>query len=95
MGEKAVNVYGMSPEEWQAAYRPGIQEFSALKVAIKREGDLIRIAFGNNGPPLNEEGLNGMPVYSHAVSITTGLAVVLSRLLRDLAASPFPPKGSV
>jgi len=90
MGDATANVYGVSAEEWQSAYRPGIHEFSALRVIVKRDGggDLVRIAFGNNGPPLNEQGLNGCPVYTHAVTMTPALAVVLSKLLRDLVASP-------
>jgi hypothetical protein len=90
MTDQSANVYGVSVEEWQAAYKLGIQEFSALRVVIKRESDLIRIAFGNNGPPLNEQGLNGCPVYTHAVMMTPGLALTLSKLLRDLIASPAP-----
>jgi hypothetical protein len=93
MGDMTANVFGVSAEEWQSAYRPGIHEFSALKVVIKREGDLVRIAFGNNGPPLNEKGLNGCPVYTHAVTMTPALALVLSKLLRDLIAAPATPTG--
>jgi hypothetical protein len=86
MSDKASTVYGASAEEWQSAYRLGIQEFSALRVVVMYENDLIRIAFGNNGPPLDEQGLRGCPVYTHAVTITPALALVLSKLLRDLLA---------
>ena len=70
MTDNPAKVYGVSAEEWQSAYRPGIQEFSALKFVVKREGGFVRIAFGNNGPPVNEQGLNGCPVYTHAVTLT-------------------------
>jgi hypothetical protein len=93
MGDMAANVFGVSAEEWQSAYRLGIHEFSALKVIVRCEGDLVRIAFGNNGPPVNEKGLNGCPVYTHAVTLTPALALILSKLLRDLIASPTTPTG--
>jgi hypothetical protein len=93
MSDKAPDVYGLAAEEWQAAYRLGIQEFSALRVIVKKDGGLIRIAFGNHGPPLNEQGLNGCPVYTHAVTMTPALAVDLSRLLRDLVAGSATPQA--
>lgn len=87
-------LYGVSREEWQAAYRSGISEFAATRVVVRTEGGLVRIAFGNAGPPVDEAGGTGSPVYSHAVMLTPGLAVELSRLLRDLLAQPnAPTKG--
>ncbi len=92
MSDKTAKVYGVTVEEWEAAYRLGVQEFSALKFIIKREHGLIRIAFGNNGPPVNEKGLNGCPVYTHAVTMTEAAALDLSKVLRDLIAGAATPQ---
>jgi hypothetical protein len=92
MSDSSKKVYGVPLEEWKAAYQIGIQEFSALRFVIKREAGLIRIAFGNNGPPVNEQGLNGCPVYTHAVTLTPELALQLTQKLRDLIASPAAPE---
>jgi hypothetical protein len=86
MSRESAKVYGLSPEEWQAGFRPGIQEFAAFRYLISRENGLIRIAFGNNGPFLDEQGARGCAVYSHAVSMTPVLALELSKSLRDLIA---------
>ncbi len=90
MDENASSVFGVSPEEWQAAYRLGIQEFYASKFIVKADEETIRIAFGISGPPLNEEGLTACPTYTHAVSLTPALALELSRVLGDLAGPAGP-----
>jgi len=92
MSDNTAKVYGVPVEEWEAAYRLGVQEFSALRFIIKRDGGLIRIAFGNNGPPVNEKGLNGCAVYTHAVTMTEAAALDLSRVLRDLIADAGTPQ---
>ena len=88
MSDKDGTVFGVLPDEWQSAYRLGINEFSASKFIVKSDGEIIRIAFGNSGPPLNEQGLNGCPTYTHAVTLTSAMAVELSRVLRDVIAGP-------
>lgn len=88
MSGKKATIFGVLVEEWQSAYRLGIQEFAAHRFIIKREGDLIRIGFGNPGPPLNEEGQHGCAVYTHAVTMSPAIALELSKMLRDVIAGP-------
>lgn len=88
MVDTNTSVYGISKDEWQAAYEIGIDEFAAHRFILMNEGDLIRIAFGLNGPPLDEKGARGTPVYTHALSVTPAFALELSRKLRDLLAAP-------
>jgi hypothetical protein len=90
VSENKATVFGVSVEEWQSAYRLGIQEFAAHRFVIKREGDLIRVGFGNPGPPLDEKGQHGCAVYTHAVTMSPTLALELSRTLRDIIAGPAP-----
>jgi hypothetical protein len=92
----SATVYGIAAEEWQSAYRLGMQEFSAAKWLLHREGSggLVRIAFGNGGPPINEQGQRGCAVYTHAVTMTEAMALDLVRKLRDFLASPAPKSNS-
>ena len=84
---KDPKVYGMSTKDWEAAFRPGIIEFSALRFANFREHGVVRIAFGNNGPPTNETGARGTPVFTHAVTLTEEVALSLANSLTELIAS--------
>lgn len=88
--DKSTTIYGVSAEAWQSAYRLGIQEFSAAQWVFDRSGGLIRIAFGNQGPPINEQGKRGCPVYTHAVTMTKSMALDLAKKLRDFLAAPAP-----
>jgi hypothetical protein len=88
LDNQALQVYGVSRKEWEAAFRPGIQEFAALKFAIMNQQGLLRIAFGMPGPPLDEKGNRGDAIYTHAVSMTPELALELSKILRNLIAAP-------
>jgi hypothetical protein len=81
-------VYGASQDVWDSAYHRSVQEFGAQRYVIYKEGQLIRIALGNNGPPTDELGGRGTPVFSHAVTLSTEVAVQLARSLRDLVAEP-------
>lgn len=80
--------YGISREEWEAAYRAGIAEFAATRFVARIGSGLVRIVFGIEGPPTDERGTTGSPVYTHAVTLTPDLAIQLSKLLRDVLAQP-------
>ena len=52
--------------EWEAAFSPNVREFSASRFVVIPDGDLVRFTFGNSGPPLDELGNRGTPVFSVA-----------------------------
>lgn len=81
-------VFGVSAAEWEAAYDRRVQEFAAHRYMVMRDDGLIRIAFGLNGPPTDEAGGRGPSVFTHAVSMTPALALVMARGLTDLLAQP-------
>lgn len=81
-------VDGLSLKVWKAIFRPGIPEFVATSFVFTRESkDLVRIAFGNGGPPVGPEGPRE-PVYTHAVTLTPELAVDLAGMLLKFYAQP-------
>jgi len=78
---------GQTLDFWNACYRPGMPEFSAVRWAYTVESsDTVRIAFGNCGP-YNPDG-SRTPVFTNAVTIPAGVAVELAHaLLKHFAAS--------
>ncbi|MCB4770508.1 hypothetical protein LGR54_18020 [Ancylobacter sp. Lp-2] len=81
-------VNGLSLQQWEAAFRPGITEFSATTFAFTNEGqNLVRIALGNHGPYKTADG-NREPVFTHAVTLTPETAVNLAGLLLKFYAEP-------
>jgi hypothetical protein len=89
MSTESKTVYGVSEAEWESAFHRSVQEFGATRVVVFKEGSgFIRVAFGNGGPPIDEVGGRGTPVYSHAVTITPAMALDLSEILRGLVAAP-------
>jgi hypothetical protein len=81
-------VDGLSLKVWQAAFRPGMAEFAATSFIFTREAkDLVRIAFGNNGPRVDATGARE-PVYTHAVILTPEMAVDLAGMLLKHYAAP-------
>ena len=88
MSEKSVVVQGLSLETWEAMFRPGMTEFAASCFTFSREDrDLVRIAFGNKGPVLDEAGTR-RPMFTHAVTLPPEIAVELARLLLKSYAEP-------
>jgi hypothetical protein len=74
---------------WKAAFRPGMPEFGATRFVFSREhNDLMRIAFGNEGPYVNSRGERSAPVFTHAVTLPPDIAVDLARLLLKCYAEP-------
>ncbi|CAN1721399.1 protein of unknown function [Hyphomicrobium sp. 1Nfss2.1] len=79
-------VYGVTVEEWKAAYQQGIVEFAALRWLLYRESGIVRIAFGHNGPPTDEAGSRGTPVFTHALILTEEGAVNLANSILAVVA---------
>ena len=71
---------GISLTEWASAYRPGMIEHAAERFLAYSSGDLVRIAFGNDGPAVDEKGTRE-PVFTVAVTLTPAIAVELARIL--------------
>ena len=88
MPDDPVKPYGLSREEWEAAFRPGMIEFAATRITITLESsDFARIAFGNQGPWI-AEGQRGVPVFTHAVSLPPAVAVDFARIILKLFGQP-------
>jgi hypothetical protein len=65
-----------------------MHEFAAHRFVFTREEPgLLRIAFGNQGPPINAEGKRA-PVYTHAVTLTSANAIALANMLLKHIAQP-------
>lgn len=73
----------ISPEEWAAAYAPHIVEYPASRFVIHGEGLNARLAFGHLGPPLNDEGERGIPVFHVAITMSLQDMYALRELLAD------------
>lgn len=74
---------GISPEEWAAAFAAHVVEYPASRFVILGEGFNARLAFGHRGPPLNEAGDRGVPVFHFAVTMSPQDMVALRDLLVD------------
>jgi len=81
-------VQGLTLKQWGAAFRPGIVEFAATNFVFTREAtNLVRIAFGNNGPVTSQEGRREQ-MFTHAVMLPPEVAVQLAGMLLKLVAEP-------
>lgn len=81
-------IYGVSVAEWKQGFRSGMPEFAATRFLFSAEDEnVIRIAFGNNGPYVNAEGMREA-TYTHAVTLSAKTAVELARLLLKHYAEP-------
>lgn len=88
MTDDSNTIHGVSLQQWEASFRPGINEFAASALTFTRENfGQVRIAFGNSGPYINAEGAR-TPVFTHAVTLSPDLAVELARLLLKSYAEP-------
>lgn len=87
MSDEKKLINGFTEEFWNAAYRPGIQEFAATTFAFRIEDGFVRIVFGNSGPPVSEPTMR-TAVFTHAVTLTPQHALSLSKQLRDCIAGP-------
>lgn len=88
MTETPKTIHGLQPYDWQAGYRPGIIEFAGPRFMFTREGEFIRIAFGNWGPYVDET--TRQAVYTHAVTMSAEMAVEMARLILHTYAAPRP-----
>lgn len=70
--------------EWAAAYSPNVREFPSTRFVIIPDGDLVRFTFGNSGPPLDDLGKRGTPVFSVSVSMSPNLAIALRDILNKI-----------
>jgi hypothetical protein len=73
----------ISPEEWAAAFASHIVEYPASRFVIHGEGTNARLAFGHLGPPLNDAGERGTPVFHVAITMSLQDMVALRDLLVD------------
>ncbi|HVZ47065.1 MAG TPA: hypothetical protein VHA82_24875 [Ramlibacter sp.] len=80
--------HGLDADDWQAGFRAGIQEFAGPIFMFSRDGDFVRIAFGNRGPYVDEN--KRQPVYTHAVTMSAEMAIELARQLLHSYAAPTP-----
>ena len=84
--DKAVD--GLTVTQWEASFRPGIDEFAATTFVFTREApNLVRIAFGNQGPRKTPNS-GREPVFTHAVTLPPEVAVNLAGLLLKFFAEP-------
>lgn len=84
------DIKGMSIDSWEQAFRPGMAEYAAISFVYTREcKDLIRIAFGNSGPIIDETGKRS-PRYTHAVTLPPDVALELAQ---QIIASYAKPEG--
>lgn len=82
------NVHGLPLKTWAAMFRPGMHEFASTYFTFSRESsNLVRIAFGNNGPHLSENGPRE-PVFTHAVTLPSETAVQLAHFLLKFYGEP-------
>ncbi|NNB71534.1 hypothetical protein [Pseudomonas fluorescens] len=87
MTDKSQIVQGLPLAQWEASFRPGIQEFAASTFTFTTEThELVRIAFGNGGPFINESERS--PVFTHAVTLSPSVAVEFARMLLEHFAKP-------
>lgn len=77
---------GLSAEEWAAAYAAHVREFPASRFVVGPVGENVRLAFGVLGPPLNDAGERGLPIFR--VAVTMSLQDMVE--LRDLLVRLFP-----
>lgn len=85
--EKEV-VSGLTLSQWEAMFRPGIDEFAAASFCFSPGVESqVRIAFCNLGPIVNSKGERA-PVYTHAVTLPQSVAVELARILIEHYAKP-------
>lgn len=83
---------GVKVKDWKQGFRPGMPEFAASRFLFSLENEnMIRIAFGNNGPFIDAKG-SREPTYSHAVTLAPETAVELARLLLKHYAAPVERK---
>lgn len=81
-------IHGISIQEWEAAFRPGLPEYVATRFSFTVEdGGLLRIAFANGGPFVSGEGARS-PVSTCAVTVPADLAVELAHQLLKSVAEP-------
>src|SRR5262249_16760990 len=81
-------VNGLTLKQWDAAFRPGIVEFAATTFIFTREAsNLVRIAFGNNGPHETPGG-GREAVFTHPVMLPPEFAVNLAGMLLKFYGEP-------
>ena len=87
MTNKSTIVQGLTLDVWAASFREGMPEFAASGFTFSAESEeQVRIAFSNRGPFVDE--YNRVPVYTHAVTLPSSIAVELARLLIQHYARP-------
>jgi hypothetical protein len=80
-------IQGLTVEQWEAFYRPGIVEFAASTWAYTDETtESVRLVFGNQGPYAADG--RRTPIYTHAVTLSAGAAVDLAEALLKRFAAP-------
>lgn len=88
MADTSQVVQGLTLAQWDAAFRPGMPEFSAANFVFSQEAqEQVRIAFCNQGPVINTQG-DRAPVYTHAVTLPPSIAVALAHVLLEHYAKP-------
>jgi hypothetical protein len=86
--DKKEEVCGLPLSQWEAMFRPGIDEFAAAGFSFSPGVESqVRIAFCNQGPVVNSKGERS-PVYTHAVTLPRSVAVDLARILIEHYAKP-------
>lgn len=79
---------GFSLAHWDEVFRAGMPEFAASAFTFTQEGtDLLRIAFGNAGPFVDETGRRAGR-FTHAVTLPPAIAVELAQLILAHYAKP-------
>ena len=85
--DKSKVVNNLTLAQWEAAFRPGMPEFAASSFVFSKEAEgQVRIAFGNQGPFINESQRES--VFTLAVTLPASAAVELARALLDIYAQP-------
>jgi hypothetical protein len=86
MNDQNTLINGLTVDMWEACYRPGIPEFSAVSWVYTVESpDTVRLVFGNLGP-YKSDG-SRQPVFTNAVTLPANVVVELAEaMLRHFAA---------
>jgi hypothetical protein len=60
-------IFAISVDKWKSAFAPTVQVLPATRFVIKGDRPLVRLAFGNLGAPIDDQGERDTPVFTAAM----------------------------
>ena len=60
-------IFAISVDEWKSAFASTVQVFPATRFVIVGGGPSVRLAFGNLGAPIDEQGERDTPVFTVSI----------------------------